>query len=976
MVKTFRQGIDYYQSNDYKEDHVRKEFIDKFFKALGWDVYNENGVWPPFREVISEATVKDEKTGTQKEPDYAFGFGGNPVFYVEAKKPSVNLKENKDADKAAFQVRRYAHSASMPISILTDFEEFSIYDTSVAPRQGDTAKEYRIRYFTYDQYVQDKTFDFLWDTFSYDSVQKGSIDRFSKDKKNNRGTGQIDVKLLQSIEKWRLSLAKNLALRNDTLPVRNLNAIVQKIINRIVFLRIAEDKAMENYGSLKEAVSQKGIYQSLQTLFANANCKYNSGIFAQEAYEKHLTVDDVVLKNIIEEMYPPKCYYVWKVLPVDILGNIYEKLLGSTITFKNVKNGHTVTIEEKPEVKKAGGVYYTPRYIADYIIQNTLGEKLASLSLKEAEKITICDPACGSGSFLIRAYKYLMDWYLTQYLKDEQKIATYKKRGVIIDTANGGIELSMETKKRILLNHIYGVDLDAQAVEVTKLSLLLQMLENEGREFGSLFRSSDMHILPKLENNIKSGNSLIGTDFYNNCQSDSLDNDKMFKINAFDWEQNFPEIFDRGGFQVVVGNPPYINVQLVEDQIKEYYRKKYSFVYKRYDVFAIFLERTISHLLSPMGTSAFIVPSVVHSNLSYKKFRDHILNDRLLRKVCYTGNKVFIGPTIDTTILVFDKSGTDTITIEDMSDPTEIKSASVAADYFSKFDNLISVNTNSTEKQSTLFEKLFRDDLPEISEGYTVFQGIVTGKNPAYIFDSEQDAIEKGIEKELLHPLCLGRDVEKYDIKNSNRRILYLSNETNIENYPGARSWLLPFKDSLIKRREVKKGVIEWFSLQWPRKKAELDLRDKILMQRTRNESLKTRIVATLDSTAIYGMEGIIFVIPKADKDVKPLAFLLGILNSKLINYLFATKFLNLAIKAEYLKRVRLPLASQEVQNEISALVMNIIDAKRVFANALSDQDKKICQQKIDIFNQKIDEKVYKLYGLSDEEISMIEANS
>lgn len=971
LVDNFRLNIKDFKDAKYKEDQVRIDFIDKFFKALGWDVSNDDQVAMCYREVIYEAKIKDERTGTLREPDYAFAIGGNPVFYVEAKKPSVDLSENKDADRAAFQVRRYAYSAKMPVSILTDFEEFSVYDTSVAPKIGDTAKDYRVRYFTYDQYIEDDKFDFLWNNFSYEAVRKGSIQRFKEDN-SNRGTGKIDVKLLEMIENWRLSLAKNIALRNEALSIRNLNTIVQKIINRLVFLRIAEDKEMENYESLKKILSSKEIYQSLQILFTNANIKYNSGIFAQENYERLLIVDNDVLKKIIEEVYPPKCFYAWKVLPVDILGNIYEKLLGSVISFRNVKNGHTVTIEEKPEVKKAGGVYYTPRYIVDYIIRNTIGKKLDTLSLKDAEKVTVCDPACGSGSFLIRAYKYLLDWYLTQYLADEQKISQYKKKGILVETMSG-TELALEEKKRILLTHIYGVDLDVQAVEVTKLSLLLQMLENEGKEIGSLFRSSDMHILPNLSNNIKSGNSLVGTDFYDNSQLEMFDDEKLFHINAFDWEKQFPDIFAQGRFQVIVGNPPYINVELVEPIIKEYYRKKYSFIYKRYDVFAIFIERTLNHLLSSSGTSSFIVPSVVHSNLSYKKLRDYILNNHLLRKVCYTGGKVFRGPTIDTTILVFDKEKIDSITLENWSHYPNLKSGSVPFDYFSKFDNIISIDLS---EQDSLFEKLFNEKLPKISDCFSVFQGIVTGNNQVFIFDTEQEAIEKGIDKELLHPLCHGRDIGKYEIKNTSRRILYLNNDINIEDYPNVKKWLLPFKSSLMQRREAKKGVIKWFSLQWPRGKNELDLREKILVQATRNESLKTRIVATIDSNAIYGLQGIMFIVPMINIKRFSLSFLLGILNSKLINYLFATRFLNLAIKAEYLKHVRLPMSSCEEQQEISHLVSHIMEVKQQLTNAFSEQDKMICQQKIDILDRQIDQKVYKLYGLTEDEINMIEANS
>ena len=274
--------------------------------------------------------------------------------------------------------------------------------------------------------------------------------------------------------------------------------------------------------------------------------------------------------------------------------------------------------------------------------------------------------------------------------------------------------------------------------------------------------------------------------------------------------------------------------------------------------------------------------------------------------------------------------------------------------YFQKFDNVISIGN---DYGSCIYDKLFNPDFETLGKYYKVFQGIVTGNNPVFIFETEEEALSHHVDASLLHPLCHGRDLEKYYIRNRERRILYVNDEVNIDFLPQTKEWLTGFKDNLIKRREVRKGIIKWYSLQWPRVKSELDLKEKILLQRTRNESLKTRIIASLDNTGIYGMEGIYFIIPLKNDSLR---FLLGILNSKLINYLFATKFLNLAIKADYLKQVRLPNVSSVEKQKLENLVDSILNAKGKGENTSE-------------LESSVDSLIYKMYGLTEEEIRIVE---
>ena len=262
--------------------------------------------------------------------------------------------------------------------------------------------------------------------------------------------------------------------------------------------------------------------------------------------------------------------------------------------------------------------------------------------------------------------------------------------------------------------------------------------------------------------------------------------------------------------------------------------------------------------------------------------------------------------------------------------------------------------------EEPLMGKLFNHDFPRLDENFSVFQGIVTGNNPAFIFDSEAEALSNGIDKELLHPLCHGRDIERYAVRSRERRILYVDSSINLSTYPNTEKWLLTFKEELDKRNQGKSDIIAWNSLHRPRVKSELDLKEKILVQNTRNEALKTRICAVLDDKSVYGSQGVNFIIPN---DVHAsLRYLLGILDSTLINYLFATRFLNLAIKAEYLKQLRIPIPSALILKQLESLVSKVLELKKVNIEA----DTTSLEYQIDFL-------VYHLYGLTYDEVLIVD---
>lgn len=959
LVARFKQNEKSYTSVIYDESNTRTDFIDKFFEALNWDVRNDNGFAERFREVVREDKVVIN--GQTKAPDYSFRLGGQKIFFVEAKKPSVNIK---DDIAPAYQLRRYAYTAKLPLSILTDFEEFAVFDTKIKPNPNDKASAARIQYMRYDQY--EENFDYLWNTFSKEAVQTGSFDQYCESGKNKRGTSEIDNELLSTIEKWRLDLAKNIALRNPQLSLRNLNVAVQKIIDRIIFLRIAEDKDMEDLETLKNACNSSDAYNELKKVFENANVKYNSGLFASENWINELIIDSKVLKDIANELYYPSCPYAWVALPVEVLGNIYEKFLGSEINFKNVKNGHTVTVEEKPEIKKAGGVFYTPTYIVKYIVEQTIGKKLADCTPENASSITICDPACGSGSFLVGAFKYLLNWYLDKYTKNKTEENKNLKTGKLISVKNG-IELSIQEKKKILTTHIYGVDIDAQAVEVTKLSLYLQMLEGEGKQENSLFRESDMHVLPYLGDNIKCGNSLIGSDFYASQDLSLFEEEAMYKVNAFDWEKEFSQIFKNGGFDCVIGNPPYVSapnmVSMMPEQREAISKSpRFKTLFQKWDLYIPFIEMSLD-FLKESGLYSAIIPYPFTNQTYGKLLREKIINEyNLLEVADLNGTKIFDHATVSNCIPVVEKakpSGKCVIThINDQKQIIpfiEQTYEKLVQDEKSAVWNLTAEerNTNRHANMHVLGDYCY------ISKGMVLNSDENETKGKfvkADLISETQDEIHcrKYIE---------AKDIDKYFIN----RVRYL--EYGTKRVPDRLSRpTFPELYNVPKLLTNKIGEL----------KAIIDS-ENFLCDQTNRICILWKDLHCVENKSIASSIKKFSKLTREEmeklSETVDLRYLLAIMNSKYANELLdgIRGKGNIDVNPEYIRNIPIPSATQSQQQELANLATLMMDAVKRQQEAKSDQEKNICKMRIEAIDAQINAKVYNLYNLTKEEIAIVE---
>jgi hypothetical protein len=655
LVERFEANLDAYRSGNYNETRLRREFVDPFFEALGWDVQNRQGYAEAYKDVIHEDSIR--VGGATKAPDYCFCIGGARKFFLEAKKPSVNIKTDTHP---AYQLRRYAWSAKLPVSILTDFEEFAVYDCRTRPVLSDKASQGRILYLTYREYAA--RWDEMADIFARDAILKGSFDKFADSAKGRRGTAEVDDEFLKEIEDWRDILARHIALRNPQLSMRELNFAVQRTIDRLVFLRICEDRGIEPYGRLAALRGGENVYRRLYELFQRADERYNSGLFhfrpergraeAPDDLSYGLTLDDAVLKGILNRMYYPESPYEFSVLPADILGQVYERFLGKVI---RLTAGHQAKIEEKPEVRKAGGVYYTPTYIVDYIVRNTVGKLLEGRTPKQAAALRVLDPACGSGSFLLGAYEVLLGWHRDWYIQDGPEKHAKGRNPALVQRRGGDWRLTTAERKRILLNNLYGVDIDPQAVEVTKLSLLLKVLEGESEESLSQLMLFHERALPDLGGNIKCGNSLIGPDFYQGRQLELFDREDTLRLNAFDWQAEFPETMARGGFDAVIGNQPYVLLQTLDQRpVFDYLAKRYRAAKYKIDTYQLFIEKGLA-LAALNGNVGFITPATFLRNKHARALRAVILDASevdVLRVFYYP---VFAGASVDTSVLIASK---------------------------------------------------------------------------------------------------------------------------------------------------------------------------------------------------------------------------------------------------------------------------------------------------------------------------------
>lgn len=904
LVDKYNRIVESGSIKRYKEEDTKAEFIEPLFEALGWDVRNTEN---------DDEVVREEKI-SKGRVDYSFRINGIPKFFLEAKA----LKEDLDNIKFVEQAVNYSWHKGCTWAVLTDFEAIKIFNAewkSANPLQAQFGQTLPCQLFL-------EKFDTLW-LLSRESFENKLLDIEAEKWGKKIKKISVDKQLLSDLTRFRDLLNKNILKNNASKNISGdeLDEAVQRIIDRLIFIRTLEDKELEA-PMLQSVVREdlnKRTYKKLNLVFRKIDDIYNSKLFTPHLCED-LDIDDEVLAKIINGLFHSSdnsVHYDFSAIDADVLGNIYEQYLGHILK----KTDKKAKLAEGKAHRKEQGIYYTPTYVVDYIVKNTVGE-LAKDKKFDLKSIKILDPACGSGSFLMKAFDYLVT-------------LDKKKNGEADQTKLDltGASATYGRKVEILKDNIFGVDLDPKAVEIAQLNLLLKATEKK-------------HRLPTLQENIKVGNSLI-------------DDSNVAGNRAFKWEEQFKEIMQNGGFDVVIGNPPYVNVYLLSRNVNEmkYYQSNYFSAYKKFDLYVLFIEKAIK-LLRNGGFFSFIVPDKFLSQPYGQRLRKFILeNCTVVKIIDLTAYKVFEQATVDNVILVLLKEkdsklrNKNTIQIVKplntffISKRIEEDISKIAQKTFLEDkENLFRIDVNP--KKLKLKEKIENDSL-FIKDICYVNWGARSGDIKTFVIKEKRN--------NLCKPMLDGRDINRYRINYNNKFLIY----------------------------DEKKLYNPMFK--------ELFENPKLMI---RDVNAKEGLKATFDDENYYAEHTLSICMPFYflknivrrglninDTQVNTskkfnLKYILAILNSKLITFYFKTFIgCGLHVYPNNIRALPIKLVQESQQQPIIGLVDKMLSLNKRL-NEIKDKqtDEKVrLEKEIQKLDSEIDEEVYKLYGITSEEKKIIE---
>jgi hypothetical protein len=831
LVSIFHQNEERYLSPGYSEAQARLDFIDKFWIALGWDVNHEHQTDPYKQEVKVERGVATSEF--RKRADYAFLAPNfrDVRFYVEAKKPHAGI----DNPAFYFQTIRYGWNNKTPLAVLTDFEELRVLDCRYKPDIRTALGHAKLKYH-YADYADKEKFRTIYFLFSRQAVTDGSIEQFAKGlpkvsrKRAQSGVAavehqSIDESFLQELDDFREELARGYKRKNPELDSAELTEVTQRTLDRLVFMRFLEDKLIETDPLIEDLHKSGRSWENFIRTSRRLDRVYNGIIFKEHSLLDSDTfkADERVFDKISQSLSHQNSPYDFNAIPIHILGSIYERFLGKVI----IATAKQARVEEKPEVRKAGGVYYTPEYIVRYIVDNTVGTLIEGKTPAQIQEMRFADIACGSGSFLLGVYDTLLRYHATYYNRTKKNRGEGIKAGCI-QRQDDTLQLSLLQKRQILLNNIYGVDIDTQAVEVAQLSLYLKLLEDE--TIASAHQQQlalKQALLPSLAKNIICGNSLIGWDILEGKLFDSGDERKL---NPMNFEDAFSEVMKRGGFDAIVGNPPYVRQETLSD-IKGYLESHYQSFHGVADLYAYFMEKSLS-ILRDCGLFSYIVSSSFLRATYGEPLRRHLKSvGTVIQLVDFGGLAVFASAK-DTYVcmpLIAKGARSQLPRIEVCRIPslkiTDLK-LYVSENLFTVPPERFSADAWSlkSDAEAAVFEKIRRAGKPlgeYVQKKF--FRGVTTGFNDAFVIDASTK--EKLISKdkrsaELIKPLLGGEDLRRYVFNQRDQFLIFPRRGVKIKNYPAILEHLTQWKAESTPKKtgsEVfgrKPGRYEWYEIQ------------------------------------------------------------------------------------------------------------------------------------------------------------------
>lgn len=1000
LVKSFKRNEADYKRPAYNETQARTDFITPLLAAFGWDVHNAAERPLGLREVIEEATVEVGEERLSKKPDYELRLARQRKLFVEAKKPSVHVDRNRDA---AFQTRRYGYSASLPIAVLTNFHQLAVYDCKPKPDLTDEAHVARILLVRYDEF--EARFDELWPLLSREAVYSGDFDRRFLVDHQHHGAEQFDGFFLRQVRSWRERLAQDIHRNTPGLSPEELTYAVQLFLLRIVFLRICEDRDIERYETLR-GLAGGGSFNALMAELRRADAFYDSGLFRLlDDARLGVRISDEVLSGIINELYYPQSPYTFAVVETEVLGEIYEQFLGEIIT---IDPHGAVEIVSKPEVRESGGVVPTPRYIVDAIVQRTLGPRLAGRAPADLEGFTVADICCGSGIFLLSVFEFLTDYYLAWYLSNDRAAQVDR---TIYDAGAGQWRLTFEEKRRILVAHVRGVDIDANAVEVARFSLLLKLIEDESAAgLRDYVGRTGTPALPELEGTLRAGNSLVSQAEWAAARG-ALPARLLAKVNPFSWADEFPAETARGGFDVIVANPPYIRIQNMQAYSREeaaFYQNAASpYTTARqdnFDKYALFIERSIS-LVRPDGRLGFIIPHKFMTIQAGRALRRLVTTGHILEEIVHFGVQQVFGRQAAnyTCLLILDQQGTADVTVERVEalEPWRygtpgLRNVLPAAELTDDPWQFADADTGA------LFARVRAACARELKDAGEIFVGVQTSADPIFIFraaaetadavilrwDGRDWPIERGILRPCLHDARLypytraeanAWMIFPYEISHGARTMAKLIQPAEMaRRYPVCFAYLTARKDELNRRNIVGGSVADRQFYQFGRSQS-----------LTKFDSPKIILpILSLDARYAYdennimmtgGGNGPYYLIRSLAGAPETNFFLLAVLHHPLSEAMVRTHTSPFrggyySHGKQFIEHLPIPPAKPAQRAEIEALVRQLIDANEAARKAKTPPQRTIHERNASELRGQIEAAVTALFGLSEIDLALAKA--
>lgn len=976
LVNKYR-SLSTLEINACNEENTKNGFILPLFHALGWDTSDQ-------------AEVSAEHPTASGRVDFTFKLNGVSRFFLEAKPLRAELYQHPEWVKQAVS---YAYSRGIPWVVLTNFKDLWVF-------AGD-AQERRLMEFSVDTYVT--ALDSLL-LLSKEAVASNSLDKEAQRRAMMPPRIPVEKRLYQQLRTWREDLFTQIHHYDVKIPLTQIDEIIQRLFNRLIFIRTCEDRRLEDpvlLPALRQhlAAHRRGrlLVKELQRIFRQFDGYYDSDLFADHLVD-HIHIDDAPLESILQGLHQVPgglAEYDFSAIDADILGRVYEQYLGhvSQIAQRRAREmqlrldqglpqqqvvQEVIEVVESPRRRKEQGIYYTPTWVVDYIVRQTVGRFIEEHRDRPdaIHQMKVLDPACGSGSFLIRAYDELLAWHASH-------------------TGMRVSQLTHEYRMPILHNNIFGVDLDQQAVEIARLNLLLRAL-------------AQRQLLPTLADNVKRGNSLISG---GEAELKPYFGDAWRDKHPFDWEREFPAVMEKGGFDVVIGNPPYVRIQSLDRNEADYYRNKYESAYGSFDIYVMFIERGLQ-MLKDGGRLGFITSGKFLKSQYGKKLQEFINREATVESIVDLSNqKVFAEATTYPVIMVLRKGavpqplsyqfvGSDLQAMADTPDLSNLPIAQVGQAAIRG-----GIWPPPVGDAKALMDRMDRQSETLGHMSQNVFTGLQTSADAVYILEKRGEpqggvvrvyskALGRVVELEtaLLKPLLSGKHIRRYAARDSLQLLLFpyrvsdgkaelIAQQEFEQRYSRTWQYLLDNRQTLEDRERGKMRHERWYAFG----------RTQSLGLHECRKLAIPRLVQHLE--VFYDREGRFYLdnvdvggLLLKDTEDSNYRFVLGLLNSKLLDWYFQQ--ISAPFRGNFRSANRqfiepLPIRSLDLSvsgdramhDRIVRLVDDMLDLHRRLA-PLRDvpcTERDDLQHAIALKDAEIDAAVYDLYGLTEAERRLVE---